>query len=192
MATSTFFLRENKMGRGTKLARHTLLMNRSKFWGDFFVKTTADVRQVAAWFKVKRPRERPNKMGLLEVNFVDQEMNFRIVKKTIRIYGKIENNEWWGQKVNFGEKKRTVRGQDFPRRCIIYSKYCRTGPTLSQLRVFFIGNSLLSLADLTLPLVNPPTSQGQPNYFLPSSPKDGPRRNRNVPDEGCSRRMHEK
>ena len=110
------------------------------------------------------------------MNFVDQEMNFRIVKKTSGIYGKIENNEWWGQKVNFGQKKRTVRGTDFRRRCIIYSKYCRTGPTtLSQLRVFFIGNPWLSLADLTLPLVNPPTSQGQPNYFLPSTrTKDAP------------------
>ena len=58
-----------------------------------FVETTADVRQVLHRTSVKRPRERPKKMGLLEVNFVDQEMNFRIVKKTIGIYGKIENNE---------------------------------------------------------------------------------------------------
>ena len=47
----------------------------------FVVKTTADVRQVLRRTSVKRPRERPKKMGLLEVNFVDQEMNFRIVKK---------------------------------------------------------------------------------------------------------------
>ena len=59
----------------------------------FFVKTTANVRQVTGCIKVKRPRKQPKKMGLLEVNFVDQEMNFRIVKKTIGIYGKIENNE---------------------------------------------------------------------------------------------------
>jgi hypothetical protein len=32
-----------------------------------------------------------------------------------------------------------------------------------------VANPRLSLADLTLPLVNPPTNQGQPNYFLPSS-----------------------
>ena len=48
-----------------------------------FVKTTADVRQVLKWTGVKRPRERPKKMGLLEVIFLDQEMNFRIVKKPL-------------------------------------------------------------------------------------------------------------
>ena len=48
-----------------------------------FVKTTADVRQVAASIRLKRPRERPKKMGLLEVIFLEQEMNFRIVKKPL-------------------------------------------------------------------------------------------------------------
>ena len=72
------------MGRGTKHARVMRLINKSKLRDVFFVKTTADVRQVLACFKVKRPRERPKKIGLLEVNFVDQEMNFRIVKKTLK------------------------------------------------------------------------------------------------------------
>ena len=53
------------------------------FYWDNFVKTTADVRQVAASISLKRPRERPTKMGLLEVFFLDQEMNFRIVKKPL-------------------------------------------------------------------------------------------------------------
>ena len=57
------------------------MINRSKLRGDVFVKTTADVRQVAASTRLKQPRERPKKMGLLEVIFLEQEMNFRIVTK---------------------------------------------------------------------------------------------------------------
>ena len=71
------------MGPGTKHARVTRLIIDRKLRGDFFVvKTTANVRQIAATFTLKRPRERPKNRGLLEVFFFEQEMNFRTVNKT--------------------------------------------------------------------------------------------------------------
>ena len=124
-------------------------------------------------------------MGLLEVIFFEQEMNFRTVKKTIGTYGKIENNEWWDQKVNFGEKKkRTVRGQDFLAHCIIYIKCYRDRAHLvAATRLLYRKPSTL-LADLTLPLVNPPTRQGQPNnFFLPSTRSRRMHRTSGTPDE---------
>ena len=132
-------------------------------------------------------------MGLLEVIFLEQEMNFRIVKTTIGIYGKIENNEWWDQKVYFGEKKKkTVRGQDFLAHCIIYIvSTLRPGLHLvAATRLLYRKPSTL-LADLPLPLVNPPTRQGQPNnFFLPFISGRRMHRTSGTHDEG-SRRMRE-
>ena len=93
------------MARYTKHARVTRLINKRKFRGDFFVKTTADVRQVAPSLTVKRPRER-QKRESLEVNFEDQDTTFRIVKKPWEFMAKSREREIRSKSEFWREKKK--------------------------------------------------------------------------------------